>query len=1060
MKPIKLIISAFGPYAGTMPEIDFNLFDNHSLFLISGDTGAGKTTIFDAISFALYGTTSGTYRDNKNLRSEYAKDDVKSFVDFYFSHQGRNFHVYRTPEYERNKLRGEGTKTQPSEAVLYEDGEKPIEGTKKVNEAIEKLLSVNEKQFKQIAMIAQGEFRELLVAKTDDRTAILRTIFMSDPYKEIEFKLGDKVRESEDQKIAVENSIIQYFNDVDAPEGKDSSLLLSELKEKANTSKNAWNIDEMLNLINDIVLKDSAEAETLKNNLAVKDAELKKEEETITLLDASNMRIREYLKLCDEKNKLDEKAPEIESLRGHTDRQIKAVRFVKPSYVLWQGKVNEITKRKAEITSRTADAAQAKESADKADADFKVLNDKKPEADLISKKADEIEREKEKYTRRDALTVELKNAKEYKNSLSEKLFKLKDKETKLKEKIVFYTDEAAKLKGCDVNLLSLQNRDSELKKLLNDINNICNIELANLRSRREKIVKEQGEFKAIKAEYELSEDARRKAENILDSCRAGILAKGLKDDEKCPVCGSIHHPEPAVLPEDSVSEEQVEALKRTEEENRKRKDEKRSEIDVMIASFKADCETLRKKIAECLINPEIGVDSTDMSLKEAADEIEGKDEAINEKIRRNASEISKIQADCKKLKSYEEALEQARGVETESLKSEKETLDKQISQTDSIIARDESALGEMGKLSFEDWESANEKLTLLRNQAQKILSDIENAKDAFDKASKHSAEAFATVKTLKDGLSEIEDDEVKKKADFLNTLKENGFESEDEFITFLTDEISIKRSEDSIREYETKVSECKARLKSLEKECRGKSIENVDELKAKKTALETEVNEIRADLNNTQNRIKNNTDKFTSITDRRMLYDKYTHDFTVYTRLNKLVRGTTGVGKITLEQFVQAAGFDGIIAAANRRLKPMSDGQFELFRQENSLGLQSNTFLDLEVLDNFTGHRRPVGNLSGGESFKASLSLALGLSDTVSSNLGGIQMDALFIDEGFGTLDKSSVESTLDILVNLSDTNKLVGIISHREELIDSIPCQIKVKKEKDGSHIEIETGD
>ena len=171
------------------------------------------------------------------------------------------------------------------------------------------------------------------------------------------------------------------------------------------------------------------------------------------------------------------------------------------------------------------------------------------------------------------------------------------------------------------------------------------------------------------------------------------------------------------------------------------------------------------------------------------------------------------------------------------------------------------------------------------------------------------------------------------------------------------------------------------------------------------------------------------------------------------------MKGTTGNGKITLEQYIQATGFDHIIAAANRRLLPMSDGQYELYRQEDSVGKKSNNFLDLEVLDNYTGHRRPVGNLSGGESFKASLSLALGLSDTVSSNLGGIQMDALFIDEGFGTLDRRSMESAMDILINLSGTNKLVGIISHREELMENIPQQIRIRKYKDGSQITVDTG-
>ncbi len=174
-------------------------------------------------------------------------------------------------------------------------------------------------------------------------------------------------------------------------------------------------------------------------------------------------------------------------------------------------------------------------------------------------------------------------------------------------------------------------------------------------------------------------------------------------------------------------------------------------------------------------------------------------------------------------------------------------------------------------------------------------------------------------------------------------------------------------------------------------------------------------------------------------------------------RLYDLVAGQTRNGKITLEQYVQAAGFDGIIRAANRRLMPMSDSRYELFRTENISDKRSQTFLDLEVLDNYTGHKRPVGNLSGGESFQASLSLALGLSDTVSSNLGGVQVDALFVDEGFGTLDRKSMDSAMEILLNLSEANKLVGIISHREELMDNIPQQIRVKKDKDGSHITFE---
>ena len=234
---------------------------------------------------------------------------------------------------------------------------------------------------------------------------------------------------------------------------------------------------------------------------------------------------------------------------------------------------------------------------------------------------------------------------------------------------------------------------------------------------------------------------------------------------------------------------------------------------------------------------------------------------------------------------------------------------------------------------------------------------------------------------------------------------------------------------------------------------------DMDTLQKTFAEQKTYVDSNRAMVNLLQNRIHTNEEKQGKISAQRAEFESAQKEYAIARRLYDLVKGTTGNGKITLEQYIQAAGFDSIIAAANRRLLPMSDGQYELYRQEDSLGKQSNHFLDLVVLDNYTGHRRPVGNLSGGESFKASLSLALGLSDTVSMHQGGVQMDALFIDEGFGTLDRRSIDNAMDILVNLSSANKLVGVISHREELKTSIPQQIKVEKLRDGSRITVDTG-
>ena len=269
MRPIKIVISAFGPYAETMPAIDFEQFEEQGLFLVAGDTGAGKTTIFDAICFALYGTTSGTYRDTKNLRSEYAKDSVESHVDFYFTHQGKQYHVWRRPAYERKKLRGTGTVSEKEKAVLYEEEKVPVEGLSNVNNAVIELLGINEKQFKQIAMIAQGEFWALLNAKTDERTEILRTIFMTNAYKAIEFRLKDRMDESCRKKTAAENSIVQYFGDVTADEKDELAAELRDLQGRAARAGSAFEVEEMLQLIGEILRADRERFETLGEEIGL-----------------------------------------------------------------------------------------------------------------------------------------------------------------------------------------------------------------------------------------------------------------------------------------------------------------------------------------------------------------------------------------------------------------------------------------------------------------------------------------------------------------------------------------------------------------------------------------------------------------------------------------------------------------------------------------------------------------------------------------------------------------------------------------------------------------------
>lgn len=354
MKPSKLIISAFGPYAGRVPEIDFTKFEEKGLFLISGDTGAGKTTIFDAICFALYGTTSGSYRDTKNLRSEYASDTAESYVDFYFSHQGKNYHIWRQPSYERKKQRGTGVITEKEKAVFYEEGKAPVEGLTQVNLAVKDLLHIDEKQFKQIAMIAQGEFRDLLNAKTEQRTEILRTIFLTDGYKNIEYRLKDRMDASYAIRRKTEDSIVQYFGDVSASKTDVLSEELTELKDRARESGSAWNLEELLELLGRLIQSDQEKLEVEKERLEEAECILRSRQKVLATAQTNNEFIDRLLYLQKERAELATRGQKIKDATDLLDRQKTATREVHPVYLAWKSKADAViyTEKRLKISSR------------------------------------------------------------------------------------------------------------------------------------------------------------------------------------------------------------------------------------------------------------------------------------------------------------------------------------------------------------------------------------------------------------------------------------------------------------------------------------------------------------------------------------------------------------------------------------------------------------------------------------------------------------------------------------------------------------------------------------
>ena len=1061
MRPTKLVISAFGPYAETMPEIDFEQFEERGLFLISGDTGAGKTTIFDAICFALYGTTSGTYRDTKNLRSEYAKDSVESFVDFYFTHQGKKYHVWRRPGYERKKLRGTGTVSEKEKAVLYEEGKTPVEGLSNVNAAVIELLNIDEKQFKQIAMIAQGEFWNLLNARTEERTEILRTIFLTGGYKNIEFRLKDRMDESYREKAKAENSIVQYFGDVDTDGTDELAEELAQLQLRAGRSGSAWNTGEMLDLIGKILEADRKKLESKDKELADAAEKLDKVKAELATAETNNSILEKAVALRNEKNAFDALKPELEKKEVILNRQKDARRKVYPLYDNWSGKSAERAAAERKISDTGGTLVKAVEKAGEAKAALETVQQKKETADVLQRKADKITEAEPAYQRREELSATLIKLRQNTAVLKKQGEKIERDEKELAERIVQLKGSIEALGGKPDELAALQTKEQTLRELKNKMHRIADEQLPALLDKERDFYKKREIYARARESYDKAVIKHTEAERILESCRAGILASGLTEGQKCPVCGSVHHPELAVLPPESVTEEELKSLKAAKDGLQEKKNAAMVEAESARTAAVESGKWLQEAVIECLVSRSQTGDDKDWKSVRRKELLEAFDAAKTEAESEHDSackQLSVLGSECLKLKTAREALDKAQEEETENLKAAKESFVAKKQKNETDIVQCETELKAIGDLMFADWKAARTERDKASAEAAGILKAIEDAAKCSQDADKKVAALRATITTLQENLDALKKEEEKLRGELNKTLAEHKFTSDEEMMSYAVTEKEIAAAEKAINDYRQKVETNKARLKEAEEEAKDRVPVDVEELRTVVQAQSELVEQLRKNAGVISYRILTNEEKLESIIGQREKYEEACRKYAVHARLYSLVRGQTGNGKITLEQCIQASGFDGIIAAANRRLKPMSDGQYELYRQEDSLGKRSNTFLNLEVLDNYTGHRRPVGNLSGGESFKASLSLALGLSDTVSSNLGGIQMDALFVDEGFGTLDRKSIENAMDILVNLSGANKLVGIISHREELMENIPQQIRVKKTKNGSEIEIDT--
>ena len=1081
MKPTKLVMQAFGAYA-EQTEIDFTQFEEKGLFLICGDTGAGKTTIFDAISYALYGEASGSYRDTKNLKSEYVDKKVESFVDFYFTHQGKDYHVCRKPSFKYTNRNGKPDE-QAEKVIFYQpdgttlEGAKNVDGTKEKPGAIPQLLNMDAGQFMQVAMIAQGEFWKLLNAKTNERTEILRTIFQTDAYKKLELKLKNRMDVSFAARKEKEQSISQSFREVkvepaEISEGISGILAedlaedseeqprsvvqrICDLQEKLQDSKAVWNIEEMLTLLQAVIGEDTEKAKQKETVLAQAEEELQKLQGTLVSAKDNNAILERYARTKEEREVLESQKGLFEERRIQLDRTKQATYKVKPEYDAWSAKEHEWERTKQLITDGAQTLADCQTRAGMADAKVKETEALRPEAEQCQKIVDKVREEEPRYKEREMLQHELGQIQLQLAAQEQQEVELGTAEQTLQKRIGELQEQQAMWKEEPQQLAQAQATHDKLLDSQKKTESIAKNLIPAWRRKQQELEEAQREYRKNQDAYESAKEAFTHADRLYRANLVGILASDLAEGDPCPVCGATHHEKLATLVEASVTAEQCKELKAVEE----KKLDAFNQATASASSLRADVQAKGQQIKEEIrgyMTPEFigGVEA----LEELIVSFERQREKLVDTVAQSRERLDTLQQNCEKLREVEAMLARAQGTEMARLAEQRKSL---VEERQSLIAKQaasQATLAALQTLSYPDWEAAMQ----AGNHALARVKEIQTALDTAAKEKKSADEAVARVQasiaTQKQALEQQKSDAQMLKQRLNEKLTACQFASVEEMQAQVATDAEIHAEEAKLADYDKKVTEVAARLSQLEQEqdARHRTLVDLEQLQQEHTSKRVQVETLRTALQAITFRIQNNCEKQQNIRAQQVAYEKAKKENDTSYRLYTLVSGQTRNGKITFEQYIQAAGFDSILQAANRHLLPMSDNQFQLYRQTNAVGKQTNTFLDLEVLDISTGKRRPVGNLSGGESFKASLSLALGLSDTIAENRGGIQMDALFVDEGFGTLDSKSLEETKDALLSMSGENKLVGIISHRDELMD-IPQKLRVTKGRGGSRIQME---
>ncbi len=1010
MKPLKLTMQAFGPFA-TREVIDFTKLGSNPLFLINGPTGSGKTSILDAICFALYGETTSNERLGMQMRCDLAAIDLPTEVGFEFSLHEKVYRVVRSPEQQAPKARGEGTTTRKHTAVLYQLGEEDTLITNKtaqVKTEVANIIGLNETQFRQVMVLPQGKFRELLLASSKDREEIFGQLFQTDIYKKIEYALKDKASAISKAKDEFDNQIR-------------GALQVAEVSSE----------DELKQ-------QQQVQADALKQVTELEQKALNELNQTKEQLQKAQTTVGQFEKLANAEKALVSHLELAEQIKS-TEQQLKiahsAYKLNLP-YSNWQNARKQSLQLESQINQLNQDVAKSAEELKQQSLQVVQAEEQANAIPLLTEQQFQLETIKAKLLEKAELEGQFTQTTQLKAQQDETLTKYITHKEKLLAEAQYGLQELEKLKLQVNEKPALEAELSRLQRLITDLSR-----LARLRNEHQnqlnQITPIQQQLDVAKADFGAKQKQADQLEMNWHSAQAAVLAKKLSQGEPCPVCGSVEHPNPAAFTTQEVTKAEVDQARSLERHALNHFNQLNSTLEQQQAQVRYSQTQIDELVADLGENASQDLPELEQRLVTLTHQLE---------------QIAKID-----LAKSEQAVQE--------LNQRSENGEAKIVELRQHIAATESQLKDISarldKLSasidakYPNVESVNLALLDAKQRIETNTKQLESAKQQHQALSINHSALESKLKTLQESKQAVQADLDRAEQAWTDALAITSFSDEQHYLSSCASEAQVEQWQREVNDYQQTRIKLEQTLVDLKQTLAEQTCPELSVLEHAVQDTQQAYLVARNSLDSTRSTYERLNKVAQDIAKLHQQNTKLEQEYKVFGTLYDVASGKTG-SRVSLHRFVLGVLLDDVLIQASQRLNIMSKGRYILMRKTDGFKGAAGRGLDLIVEDSYTGKTRDVATLSGGESFMAALSLALGLSDVVQSYSGGVRLETLFIDEGFGSLDPESLDLAIQTLIDLQQMGRTIGLISHVSELKEQMSLRIDVESTKLGSSVNV----